>query len=147
MSKSKLSPSLKALISASFARPNTLPATPRIRSVYERLRQEATSKDVGTSSWLALSVSSIPNTVSSVTNGGVDRRNNDDELSRVSDHFVQPRNLIVKRCLPIRADCGAYARNRPKMYWLQRRRSRQHELYNHEIILLTRDRFRELSTV
>ncbi|KAH6698418.1 hypothetical protein BKA61DRAFT_622222, partial [Leptodontidium sp. MPI-SDFR-AT-0119] len=38
---SKLSSSLKALIGASFTRPNTLPATPRIRLVYERLRQEA----------------------------------------------------------------------------------------------------------
>ena len=53
---SKLSSSLKALISAPFARPNTLPAPPRIRSVYERLRQEALAKNVGTPAWLTLSV-------------------------------------------------------------------------------------------
>ncbi|KAK0120358.1 dolichyl-P-Man:Man(5)GlcNAc(2)-PP-dolichol alpha-1,3-mannosyltransferase [Cadophora gregata] len=52
---SKLSSSLKALIGASFARPNTLPATPRITSVYERLRQEASAKNVGTPAWLTLS--------------------------------------------------------------------------------------------
>ncbi len=53
---SKLSPALKALIAAPFARPNTLPATPHIRSVYERLRQEAEAKNVGVPAWLTLSV-------------------------------------------------------------------------------------------
>ena len=53
---SKLSSALKTLIGASFARPNTLPATPSIRSVYERLRKEAAAKDVGESPWLTLSV-------------------------------------------------------------------------------------------
>ncbi|TVY16993.1 Dol-P-Man:Man(5)GlcNAc(2)-PP-Dol alpha-1,3-mannosyltransferase, partial [Lachnellula arida] len=52
---SKLSPTLKALISAPYARPNTLPAPPHIRSVYERLRQEASAKNVGTPAWLTLS--------------------------------------------------------------------------------------------
>jgi hypothetical protein len=54
---SKLSSSLKALISAPFARPNTLPATPRIRSVYKQLRDEASAKNVGAPAWLTLSVS------------------------------------------------------------------------------------------
>lgn len=57
MSKSKLSAPLKALINAPFARPNTLPASASIKSVYERLRQEAASNNVGQQSWLALSVS------------------------------------------------------------------------------------------
>ncbi|PSS23477.1 hypothetical protein M430DRAFT_117704 [Amorphotheca resinae ATCC 22711] len=52
---SKLSPALKALIAAPFARPNTLPAPPHIRSVYERLRTEAAAKKVGSAPWLALS--------------------------------------------------------------------------------------------
>ncbi|KAE9381069.1 hypothetical protein N431DRAFT_439962 [Stipitochalara longipes BDJ] len=52
---SKLSPSLKALINAPFARPNTLPASPRIRSVYDSLRKEASSKNVGVPAWLTLS--------------------------------------------------------------------------------------------
>ncbi|KAH8665257.1 hypothetical protein BGZ60DRAFT_411068 [Tricladium varicosporioides] len=52
---SKLSATLKALISAPFARPNTLPASPKIRSVYERLRQEAFAKNVGSPAWLTLS--------------------------------------------------------------------------------------------
>jgi len=52
---SKLSSSLKALIGAPFARPNTLPASPRIRSVYEGLRNEASSKNVGAPAWLTLS--------------------------------------------------------------------------------------------
>jgi hypothetical protein len=56
---SKLSPSLKALINAPFARPNTLPASPRIRSVYEGLKKEASSKNVGVPAWLTLSVSGL----------------------------------------------------------------------------------------
>lgn len=52
---SKLSPSLKAFINAPFARPNTLPAPPRIRSVYEGLRKEASAKNVGVPAWLTLS--------------------------------------------------------------------------------------------
>ncbi|KAH8588829.1 hypothetical protein B0O99DRAFT_524354 [Bisporella sp. PMI_857] len=55
MSKSKLSPALKALINAPFARPDTLPATSRIKSVYEQLRREASGHGVGHSPWLALS--------------------------------------------------------------------------------------------
>jgi hypothetical protein len=54
---SKLSSSLKALISAPFAKPNTLPASPRIRSVYKQLRDEASAKNVGVPAWLTLSVS------------------------------------------------------------------------------------------
>jgi hypothetical protein len=53
---SKLSQPLKALIAAASARPNTLPASPQIRSVYDRLRKEAAAKNVGTSSWLTISV-------------------------------------------------------------------------------------------
>ncbi|CZT53112.1 probable conserved mitochondrial protein [Rhynchosporium secalis] len=52
---SKLSPSLKALIGASFARPNTLPAPPSIRSVYQNILRGEASKHVGKSAWLTLS--------------------------------------------------------------------------------------------
>ncbi len=54
---SKLSQSLKALIAAPHARPNTLPASKSIRSAYERIRDEAVAKNVGVPAWLALSVS------------------------------------------------------------------------------------------
>ena len=53
---SKLSPTLKALIAAAYARPNTLAASPSIRGVYEKLRKEAESKKVGIPAWLSLSV-------------------------------------------------------------------------------------------
>lgn len=54
----KLSPALKALISAAHAKPNTLPAPPRIRGVYERLRKDGEMKGgVGVGAWLCLSVS------------------------------------------------------------------------------------------
>ncbi len=53
---SKLSASLKALIAAPYARPNTLPASPHVRSVYEALRTEAQGKNVGVPAWLSLSV-------------------------------------------------------------------------------------------
>jgi hypothetical protein len=57
---SKLSPALKAAINAPFARPNTVPAPPNIRSVYQRISQEATSKKVGLLPWLTISVTTTP---------------------------------------------------------------------------------------
>lgn len=53
---SKLSASLKALIAAPYARPNTTPASPRVRQVYEAIKKEAQSKNVGVPAWLSLSV-------------------------------------------------------------------------------------------
>ena len=53
---SKLSPALKALISARFAMPDTVAAPKHIRSVYQTIEREAASKDVGLPSWLAISV-------------------------------------------------------------------------------------------
>lgn len=53
---SKLSPALKALINAPFARPDTVAASKHIRSVYQTIEQEAASKGVGLPSWLAISV-------------------------------------------------------------------------------------------
>ncbi|KAL2822706.1 hypothetical protein BDW59DRAFT_149352 [Aspergillus cavernicola] len=52
---SKLSPALKALINASAARPNTVPAPRNIQSVYAKIQQTAQTKNVSLSSWLALS--------------------------------------------------------------------------------------------
>lgn len=100
MSKSKLSPVLKALIGAPFARPNTLPATPKIRSIYKQLKDEALSKEVTPSSWIALSVrnililtlpyqeSTFPGTTYLANKGKIDSSNNDNELSRISRHTV-----------------------------------------------------------
>lgn len=56
---SKLSPALKALIAAAHAKPNTLPAPPQMRSVYEKLWKDAQRKEVGMPAWLCLSVSSL----------------------------------------------------------------------------------------
>jgi len=53
---SKLSPGLKALINAPFARPNTVPAPPNIRSVFEKIAREASAKNIGAPSWLTLTV-------------------------------------------------------------------------------------------
>ncbi|KAE8154808.1 hypothetical protein BDV25DRAFT_147034 [Aspergillus avenaceus] len=52
---SKLSNSLKALISAPKARPNTVPAPKYIQSVYQKIQQTAESNNVSRPSWLALS--------------------------------------------------------------------------------------------
>ncbi|KAK0625401.1 hypothetical protein B0T17DRAFT_463694, partial [Bombardia bombarda] len=52
---SKLSPSLKGLINAPFARPGQAPAPPRIREVYQRIAQEARDAKYGEKPWLALS--------------------------------------------------------------------------------------------
>lgn len=53
---SKLSPSLKALISASHAKPGPIPAPSNIRSVYEGIAKSAASKNVGTPAWLSVAV-------------------------------------------------------------------------------------------
>ncbi|KAH9845447.1 Dol-P-Man:Man(5)GlcNAc(2)-PP-Dol alpha-1,3-mannosyltransferase [Teratosphaeria destructans] len=49
---SKLSNSLKAFINAPHVRPNTTPAPKNIRSVYEKIAQDASSKQVGLPAWL-----------------------------------------------------------------------------------------------
>ncbi|KAK5170335.1 uncharacterized protein LTR77_004922 [Saxophila tyrrhenica] len=52
---SKLSEPLKALINASHAKPNTLPAPRHIASVYERVANGAREKGVGLKAWLTAS--------------------------------------------------------------------------------------------
>ncbi|KAL2813591.1 hypothetical protein BJX63DRAFT_421228 [Aspergillus granulosus] len=49
-----LSPSLKALINAPAARPNTVPAPRNIQSIYAKIHQTAQAKNVSQPSWLAL---------------------------------------------------------------------------------------------
>ncbi|KAF2770616.1 hypothetical protein EJ03DRAFT_59895 [Teratosphaeria nubilosa] len=49
---SKLSNSLKAFINAPHVRPNTTRAPKNIRSVYEKIAQDASSKQVGLPAWL-----------------------------------------------------------------------------------------------
>ncbi|PQE12940.1 conserved mitochondrial protein [Rutstroemia sp. NJR-2017a BBW] len=52
---SKLSSSLKALISAPHARPGYSPAPRNIRAVFENVQAEASAKKVGLPSWLTIS--------------------------------------------------------------------------------------------
>jgi hypothetical protein len=52
---SKLSPALKGLINASFARPGQTLAPSSIRSVYERIAQESSQNSYGRNPWLAIS--------------------------------------------------------------------------------------------
>lgn len=54
---SKLSPSLKALINAPFARPDATAAPARIREVYKTIANDAAKHNVGVKPWLALTVS------------------------------------------------------------------------------------------
>lgn len=56
---SKLSPSLKGLINAPFARPGQAPAPRHIRDVYTRIANEARERQYGERPWLTLSVSPI----------------------------------------------------------------------------------------
>lgn len=53
---SKLSPSLKALISAAHASLGTVPAPPHIISVYQQIADEADSRKVGLEAWLTAAV-------------------------------------------------------------------------------------------
>ncbi|KAK6601777.1 hypothetical protein H4I96_07118 [Botrytis cinerea] len=57
---SKLSPSLKALIGAPYARPGYAPAPRNIRSVFQKIEEEASAHNVGLPSWLTIS---IPRTI------------------------------------------------------------------------------------
>jgi len=52
---SRLSSSLKALISAAHARPGPIPAPRNIEALYKRIEQEAQAQKLGRPSWLALS--------------------------------------------------------------------------------------------
>ncbi|MBE3046695.1 hypothetical protein IMZ48_30020 [Candidatus Bathyarchaeota archaeon] len=53
---SKLSPSLKALVNAPFARGDPVAAPARIRDVYQGIARDAKRRNVGLKPWLALSV-------------------------------------------------------------------------------------------
>lgn len=53
---SKLSPSLKALINAPFARPGPRAAPAQIADVYQAIAREAAQKNLGQRPWLAVSV-------------------------------------------------------------------------------------------
>ncbi|KAB8296852.1 hypothetical protein EYC80_002263 [Monilinia laxa] len=52
---SKLSPSLKNLIHAPYSRPGYAPAPQNIRSVFQKIGEEASQKNVGLPSWLTIS--------------------------------------------------------------------------------------------
>lgn len=56
---SKLSPSLKALINAPFARPDPTAATARIADVYKAIASDAAKHQVGLRPWLTMSVWNI----------------------------------------------------------------------------------------
>ncbi|GAB0135212.1 hypothetical protein EsDP_00003558 [Epichloe bromicola] len=51
----KLSPSLKALVHAPFARPGPAPAPTIIRDVYQSIARDAADRKLGTRPWLAIS--------------------------------------------------------------------------------------------
>lgn len=51
---SKLSPALKQLINAPFARPGALPAPQGIKTFYEKLAKDAKDRGVGVPAWLSM---------------------------------------------------------------------------------------------
>ena len=53
---SKLTPVLKELINAPFARPGPAPAPALLRKLYQRIATEAAEKKYGRTPWLILSV-------------------------------------------------------------------------------------------
>lgn len=55
-SMSKLSPSLKSLINAPFARPDQTAASARVLDVYKAIAGDAQKRSLGLKPWLALSV-------------------------------------------------------------------------------------------
>lgn len=61
---SKLSPALKQLINAPFARPGALPAPQGIKAVYQNLARDAKERGVGQPAWVSMAVCSIPQALS-----------------------------------------------------------------------------------
>jgi hypothetical protein len=53
---SKLSPALKQLINAPFARPGALPAPQGIKTFYQNLAKDAKDRGVGVPAWLSMAV-------------------------------------------------------------------------------------------
>lgn len=59
----KLSASLKALINAPFARAGPLPAPARVGELFQSIAKDASRRNVGVNSWLAISVGPLPFTL------------------------------------------------------------------------------------
>lgn len=53
---SKLSPGLKALVNAPFARGGPSPAPSKIRDVYAAIAKDATKRNLGAKPWVTISV-------------------------------------------------------------------------------------------
>lgn len=53
---SKLSPALKQLINAPFARPGALPAPQGIKAFYQNLAKDAEDRGVGQPAWVSMAV-------------------------------------------------------------------------------------------
>jgi hypothetical protein len=120
---SKLSPALKALISARFAMPDTVAAPMHIRSVYQTIEREAASKDVGLPSWLAISVGSGNITAMRqcklIRRLHIDRCDDDNELASIPYGASSISELVFQRheagCVRSRID----ARSRTQVHQLQ----------------------------
>jgi hypothetical protein len=54
----KLSPTLKALVNAPFARPGPVAAPRNVDSLFKGIAKDAASKNISPRSWLAISVRS-----------------------------------------------------------------------------------------
>src|SRR5687767_14800766 len=54
---SKLSPTLKALVNAPFARPGPVPAPRQVEQFFSGIAKDAASRNISPRSWLAISVS------------------------------------------------------------------------------------------
>lgn len=64
---SKLSPALKSLINAPFARPGPIPAPSNVRAVFEQVATDAAARGVGVPAWLCIAVGGTFNVLIVVT--------------------------------------------------------------------------------
>lgn len=64
----KLSPSLKALINAPFARPGPCAAPAKIRDVYQGIARDAAKHKLGARPWVTISVSFLAKCQSPIAN-------------------------------------------------------------------------------
>lgn len=123
---SKLSEPLKALINAAHAKPNTTPAPKHIRSVYERIANNAASKKVGFPAWLTASVSTTRLTARVVLIESLDCRHFYDEFARLVIGTLQLSDFAAtqERREAWRLCSRAYARN-----WTEMHRSKWSECF------------------
>lgn len=118
---SKLSPGLKALINAPFARPDPTPAPARIRDLFQAIARDAAKHNVGFKPWVALSVRLFPiYYYYPLLLTSPERCHLYSQLPRIPHYPPRRRLLVITTTRPISPPNSRIdPRGRPQMHLLQ----------------------------